>query len=846
MSFNGRSIRLTAAIGAVIALLVVASGVGAAVGFPFLDDVEDANSGFWAADSPWGRTTSDSKSPSTSWTDSPDDYYGSTVDVSLTMATPINLSTTSPAPQLNFYHHYRLESGFDFGYVEVSTAGIDGPWAKIATYSGNVNAPYVASSAPPPAKGSWPVPSGAPAPQAAPGERWVLAQHSLADYAGQTQVWVRFRVATDVSVVDDGWYLDDIAIGALPTAVNLSSTVSSTRSSLALSWSVNADADFASYRVYRSESPGVSFNDDLVANIGNQASSTLMDTGLPAKTTFYYRSCVVNNAGIYNCSNEVGGTTKAGLDYPFQDNAEVSSGNWASEPSSAWARAFADDAHSGNHVYTDSVGHGHCECERSFVLGDPIDINPSSVLVFHGKPTPDGFIRHNNLDVQVQYADETNWQDLGSIDDPNATGWTEKQVGLGNTTTKARVRFRVKADGADTNGWKIDDISISDQPSSVTLDDPVVQQPPDHDKIRLGWTTSTDVAFRTYDIYRSEAAGVSRTSTLVASITDRTATLFVDSGRKRDTTYYYKVYVTNRYGARSASNEANARTLLVGALPYPFSDDMESGSDGWMASGNWALTTSTAHTTSTSWTDSPNSDYPNSSDAYLEVAVNLGAAVMPVLDFWHRYSFQKYSDFGYVEVSTDDGSNWRRVYFVTGGSASWVNEKVDLAEYAGQSNVRIRFRAVTDSSGTADGWGIDDVSVAETTHDLIPYPFHDTIEPNSDPAHNWLTGSWDTATPGHDSVTALTDSPQGNYLRSTDTHMRIVLASTINLANAINPRLSFWHDYDFASIDHNRRFERDRGPGLRLQLLWEDRDLGAVSVVHGQQQRLGLFAGRPE
>ena len=244
---------------------------------------------------------------------------------------------------------------------------------------------------------------------------------------------------------------------------------------------------------------------------------------------------------------------------------------------------------------------------------------------------------------------------------------------------------------------------------------------------------------------------------------------------------------------------------------YPFSDDAESGLAPWLYDTPWGQTMVAHRSTSTSWTDSPESDYANNIDASLELRINLGAAIMPVLEFWHRYSFQKNADFGYVEVSIDGGANWNRVYFVTGGVSSWVNEKVDLTEYAGQANVRVRFRVVTDGSGTADGWEIDDVIIAETTHGPIPYPFHDDVEPQSGPADNWLTGSWEATTPGHDSPTALNDSPQGNYIRSTDTHMRIVLASTINLANAINPRLSFWHDYDFASIDYNRRFERDRG-----------------------------------
>ena len=58
---------------------------------------------------------------------------------------------------------------------------------------------------------------------------------------------------------------------------------------------------------------------------------------------------------------------------------------------------------------------------------------------------------------------------------------------------------------------------------------------------------------------------------------------------------------------------------------------------------------------------------------------------------------------------------------------------------------------------------------------------------------------------------ALADSNRGNYLRNTNTHMRLVLGNTIDLSGARDPRISFWHQYDFASNDYNRGNERDAG-----------------------------------
>ncbi len=46
--------------------------------------------------------------------------------------------------------------------------------------------------------------------------------------------------------------------------------------------------------------------------------------------------------------------------------------------------------------------------------------------------------------------------------------------------------------------------------------------------------------------------------------------------------------------------------------------------------------------------------------------------------------------------------------------ANWTHEQVSLRDYGGQPSVRMRFRLVSDSSVTDDGWYIDDVEVRET------------------------------------------------------------------------------------------------------------------------------------
>ena len=766
------------------------------ISVPFTDDVE-ADLGYWLADAPWATTTDDFNSASTSWTDSPAAYYANNLNVSLTLASPIDLTSAS-APHLKFWHHYRLESGFDFAFVEVATSSSAGPWSSLAAYSGSGSSPYT---------GPWPSTSAksdsglVPFPDAflsTPGEPWTLEQISLAGYAGAPAVWVRFRLNTDSTVVDDGWYIDDIGIDETSTAVSLSSVVTSTNSTIDLSWTVNADANFASYKVFRSDKAGVTFNDTLVANISDQASTTVTDTSLPPKSRFYYKVFVVSASGVYSGSNEVSGTTLAGLDYPFFDNMETSGGNWNPQPSTAWTRVTVGDAHSGGNVWTDSPGSSYTNnIDVSLILSDEIFLNPASQLVFWHKLA---VMSGDTAEVEVSTDGGTTWTQLTSYTNTTISSWTRVQVNLGQTTTSALIRFRLVTDlSGVADGWTIDDASISDLPDAVTLSAPIPQVSPNFDQILLSWSTSTEVSFAAYEIYRSTLAGVTDASTLIATITDPSTTSYTDSGLTAETTYYYRVYVLNDFGLRNGSNEASATTNQVVPDSY-FFDDMESGTTGWTWTGTWAHTTAVAHSTSTSWTDSPDVNYANSSDTYLQTSVDLTGALMPMLEFWHRYSIEENLDFGYVEVSTD-GTSWDRVYFVTGAQSTWISEKVDLTEYAGSSNVRIKFRLTTNSTVPSGGWFVDDVLVIEAVPLSLDYPLFDDFDTSTSDA-NWITGSWDTVSPGRDlSAGMLSDSPVGNYARDIDTSNgylgRVILASTLDLSGATHPQLTFWHRYFF-------------------------------------------------
>ena len=144
--------------------------------------------------------------------------------------------------------------------------------------------------------------------------------------------------------------------------------------------------------------------------------------------------------------------------------------------------------------------------------------------------------------------------------------------------------------------------------------------------------------------------------------------------------------------------DAEASVNARGVVSYPFFDDMESGVGDWVADPPWGLTDQYAHSGNCSWTDSPGTSYENNVNTALTLSIDMGSANMPVLSFWHRYAFETNADWGYIDVSTNQGQSWTTIYFVTGQSTEWKQEKIDLSEAATVSEVGVRFRVNSNSS----------------------------------------------------------------------------------------------------------------------------------------------------
>lgn len=138
-------------------------------------------------------------------------------------------------------------------------------------------------------------------------------------------------------------------------------------------------------------------------------------------------------------------------------------------------------------------------------------------------------------------------------------------------------------------------------------------------------------------------------------------------------------------------------------------------------------------------------------NTYLQREFNLTDVSSATLKFYTKYDIEYGWDFGYVEVSVNNGSSWSQLSGTgtttfrdagayvgvpgapayTGTVADWTLETIDLTAFTG-GVVLFRFRYVTDDYYSENGWRIDDISVSEIG-------FSDDFESGS---AGWVTDGW--------------------------------------------------------------------------------------------------------
>ncbi|MCM3781741.1 S8 family serine peptidase [Neobacillus mesonae] len=102
----------------------------------------------------------------------------------------------------------------------------------------------------------------------------------------------------------------------------------------------------------------------------------------------------------------------------------------------------------------------------------------------------------------------------------------------------------------------------------------------------------------------------------------------------------------------------------------------------------------------------------NANTAIIAPPINLANAPEGgLLSFKQWYDLEDNSDFGSVYIATEETDyEFEQLLTFTGSSEEWVNQYIDLTEYAGQK-VYVAFLLTSDSSVQGEGWYIDDFSL---------------------------------------------------------------------------------------------------------------------------------------
>jgi carboxypeptidase T len=161
------------------------------------DELENAEG--WTTAGSWDITTSDFVSAPTSMTDSPNGSYQNGTENFISLKMPFNLAEGERAI-LNFWAKWAIEEGWDYAQVMISTDG----GLSYVPLCGQYTNPGVGGFQP----------EGDPIYDGEQNE-WVYEEIDISEYIGEEELYIRFYLASDNFVTDDGFYFDDVSITVL-------------------------------------------------------------------------------------------------------------------------------------------------------------------------------------------------------------------------------------------------------------------------------------------------------------------------------------------------------------------------------------------------------------------------------------------------------------------------------------------------------------------------------------------------------------------------------------------------------------------------------------------------------
>lgn len=563
----------------------------------FFTDTFESGLGNWTVSANWALSTTQSHSPTNSV------WSGNISSQCDTLTKNSFISLPSGAfPILSFWTYYNIESGWDGGIVQGSADGTT--WTKLAV---SPNYPGTTNTSTPACIGTnQSCFSGSLT-------TWTNYTADLSSYAGGNFT-LRFLFASDGSVNNGGWYIDDVVINSAATCQNgspnctsppifagLQSAQSADTSNCQINLSWNAASSTCQvgsnvkYNIYRSIDPNFEpLPSNLIASC--LTGTTYADTNVYYGTTYYYivraEDSTSNGNGPCNNGNidlnlVKKSTSPSGpLTTALNDDFESGLGNWT--VSANWALSTAQSHSPTNSVWSNNVSSQCDTLTLTNFLTPPAGSNPNLTFwtYYNIESGWDGGIvevsangsNWTKLTVSPNYPATTNTSTPACIGTSQqcfagvGTTWTQYSADLSAYAGgNLKIRYTFASDGSINNGgWYIDDVQIkwgsscqtvSNAPGKVLNNLTVVKS---GNNVMLNWQVPGGTCEVTgYGIYKGNLPWTGYNhSSADCSITTTSYTDLNPTG-----SYYYLVVPLNNSNEGTYGTDSNNNQRPIGFNP---------------------------------------------------------------------------------------------------------------------------------------------------------------------------------------------------------------------------------------------------------------------------------------
>ncbi len=486
--------------------------------------------------------------------------------------------------------------------------------------------------------------------------------------------------------------------------------------------------------------------------------------------------------------------------FPYNQDFESGAGGWTSGgTNNSWVLGYPSKntivgTSSGVNAWVTGIAGPYSNSEQGFVVSPCFDFSsltqPRVALsIWWQADVGDGAALQSSIDGGATWqtvgalGDPDNWYNSGTITGqpggqrsgwtgpsttstpPTSGGYVRARHLLTGLAGQGNVRLRVvfASDGFTAgDGIAFDDFTI-DQPAAADVGVSAITSPAPGTSCAQGAQTVT-ITVRNFGSaaqsnipvsYRING-GTPLTATVPGPVAPGTTVSFTFPGTFTPVAGANVVTATTALtGDADATNDAAPGSVTVSFIQpiatYPYNQDFENGTGGWISGGtdaSWALGTPAKTTIqgaasgSNAWVTGLTPPYNNDEDSYvLSPCLDFTTLSLPTIEFNIWWNSENNFDGAALQSSIDGGATWQTVGAAgdpdnwynsstisgqpggqrsgwtgrgTGtnpGSGAYVLARHEMPTLARRANVRLRVVFGADGSVTDDGFAFDDVRI---------------------------------------------------------------------------------------------------------------------------------------